>query len=250
MEKTRIKSVLIVDDSRGMRDSLSLILKRKGFDVQSAGTGAEAVGKAIRRPSDIIFMDIKMAPMNGVQAFKRILQRQPDAHVIMMTAYAVDDLVEEAKKLGAKGVLYKPLDIKDVVDAVENVDARPHRKKILVVDDEPGIQAVLSQGLTRKGYHVETADDGEQALSMVQNTHYHMVFIDMKMPKINGLETMRRMRMIAGNIRPILMTGFYDEMEDDVKQALNEGSLFCLEKPFHMEDVASVIKKMERQPAG
>ncbi|MCK5587590.1 MAG: response regulator, partial [Candidatus Lokiarchaeota archaeon] len=68
-----------------------------------------------------IFMDIKMPLMNGVDTYKRIKKIRPDTVVMMMTAYAVEDLVQEALKEGAYGVLYKPLDIENVLTLIKRV---------------------------------------------------------------------------------------------------------------------------------
>jgi DNA-binding NtrC family response regulator len=64
-------------------------------------------------------MDIKMPLMDGVETYKRIKAIHPEVAVIMMTAYAVEDLVAEALKEGARGVIYKPLDFERTVGLIE-----------------------------------------------------------------------------------------------------------------------------------
>ncbi len=71
------------------------------------------------RPFDTVFMDIKMPSMDGVAAYRGIKRIRPGAVVVMMTAYAVDDLVDEALQEGAYGILYKPLDIERVIAVIE-----------------------------------------------------------------------------------------------------------------------------------
>ena len=112
-------SVLIVDDNASQHKTMSLILRRKGYVVATASDGPEAIEKVRQRLFDMIFLDIKMPLMNGVETYRRIKDIRPDAVVMMMTAYAVEDLVQQALQEGAHGILYKPLDIERVIAVVE-----------------------------------------------------------------------------------------------------------------------------------
>ena len=112
-------SVLIVDDNASQHQTMSLILRRKGYAVATASDGPEAIEKVRQRLFDMIFLDIKMPLMNGVETYRRIKEIRPDAVVMMMTAYAVEDLVQQALQEGAHGILYKPLDIERVIAIVE-----------------------------------------------------------------------------------------------------------------------------------
>jgi CheY-like chemotaxis protein len=115
-EKTKI---LVVDDNVSQCKTMSFILERKGCTVTIAENGPKAIEIAKKNPFDIIFMDIKMPVMNGVEAYKQIKKIRPGAKVIMMTAYAVEDLIGQALAEGAYEILYKPLDIKKMFDLIE-----------------------------------------------------------------------------------------------------------------------------------
>jgi DNA-binding NtrC family response regulator len=114
-------SILIVDDDISLCKIMTLILGRKGYAVTTAQDGAEAIERVKEKAFDMIFMDIRMLPMNGVETYKRIKKIRPEAVVMMMTAYAVEDLVQEALQEGAYGITYKPLDIKRVITVIEEV---------------------------------------------------------------------------------------------------------------------------------
>ncbi len=118
----RENSILIVDDNNNLTRTLSFILKRQGFLVYTAQNGLEAVRKVKEKIYKVIFMDIKMPLMNGVEAFKKIKKNNPNILVMMMTAYAVEDLVQEALEEGAKGIIYKPFDIDDLVSLVRELE--------------------------------------------------------------------------------------------------------------------------------
>jgi CheY-like chemotaxis protein len=115
-------SILIADDNNSLLQTLSLIMTHKGFAVTTASDGIDAVDKARETSFDVILMDIRMPRMDGVQAYKRIKHIQPNAVVMMMTAYALDDLIQEAFGEGAQKVFYKPFDIDDVLSAISRLD--------------------------------------------------------------------------------------------------------------------------------
>ena len=112
------KSVLIVDDNVNLTKTMAFVLKRKGFTVSTAKDGLEAIDKVREQDFALIFMDIKMPQMNGVEAYKRIRKINSGIVVMMMTAYAVEDLIKEALEEGAIGIIYKPLDLDSVVALV------------------------------------------------------------------------------------------------------------------------------------
>lgn len=111
--------ILVADDNVSLRKTMSFILERKGHHVTTAGNGLEAIEHARRQHFDMIFLDIKMPVMDGVEACRQIKKIQSAAVVMVMTAYAVEDLVSEALAQGAGGVLYKPLDMDKVLALIE-----------------------------------------------------------------------------------------------------------------------------------
>jgi len=114
-------SILIVDDNASQCQTMSLILRYKGYAVATAEDGPEAIERVQQSPVDMIFMDIKMPLMNGVETYRRIKHFRPDVVVVMMTAYAVEDLVQQALDEGAHGIVYKPLDIEEMLTLVEEI---------------------------------------------------------------------------------------------------------------------------------
>jgi len=112
--------VLIVDDNTSLCKSMSFILKRKGYAVTTAKDGYNAIKRVKERSFDMILMDIKMPHLNGVETFRRIKKIRPEAKVMMMTAYAVENLVQDALREGVYGVIHKPLAIEKLVDLIGN----------------------------------------------------------------------------------------------------------------------------------
>jgi len=116
-------TILIVDDDEGILDTMNDILNEKGFEVAIASDGYKAIEMVKVGTFDVILMDIKMPGINGVETFKRIKAIKPLSRIIFMTAYALEDVVNEAKKEGAAAVLYKPLDIEKLEKMLRNSQA-------------------------------------------------------------------------------------------------------------------------------
>jgi CheY-like chemotaxis protein len=104
-------SILVVDDNPSMAKSLGDILDIKGFEVQTAGSGAEALKILRDHPVDILLTDVKMPDMNGVVLYRETRKNHPSVTTILMTAYAANDLIEQGMNEGIKTVLTKPVDI-------------------------------------------------------------------------------------------------------------------------------------------
>jgi DNA-binding response OmpR family regulator len=104
-------SVLVVDDSPGICQTLSMILRKKGFEVACAITGPEAVARSQERAFDRILLDIRLPGFDGVEVQRRIRESRPEADIAIMTAYADQDKISEAMRAGASKLFYKPLDM-------------------------------------------------------------------------------------------------------------------------------------------
>ncbi len=118
--KNRSSKVLVVDDLKNMRHTLGGILEDEGHHVVTAEDGYQAIESVKGSHFDIIFMDIKMPGMNGVQAFTEIRKLDPKVVVIMMTAYDEKDLAEKALNQGARTCIYKPFDMEQILSLVDD----------------------------------------------------------------------------------------------------------------------------------
>jgi len=235
-------NILIVDDNISLAQSMSLILKHKGYIVTTAKDGPEAIERVKESPFDIIFMDIKMPFMDGVETHREIKKIRPDTTVVMMTAYAVEELVAQALKEGAYGIIYKPLDIEKVVSLIGKTREKKEGAMVLVVDDDPGTCKTLKNILINKNYQVGIAHDGEKAIIMAGEKNYDIIFIDMKLPTINGLEVYLKIKAINPEVVAILMTAYHQEMDDLIEAALNKSAYASIYKPFDIENLLSLTE--------
>ena len=137
-------TILVVDDNEDLLETFSLILKRRGFHVETAGNGAAAVDRYKERTFDVTLMDIVMPEMNGVEAFRKIKEMDPEASVILMTAYSEEELINIAKSEGARRVIHKPIRIDRLIEIIKEAATE---EPILIVDDNADICETLTRVL-------------------------------------------------------------------------------------------------------
>jgi two-component system response regulator PilR (NtrC family) len=112
--------LLVVDDERSMRELLSIVLRREGYDVTLAENGRAAIDHLERARFDLLISDIKMPDMTGVDVLRAAKRIDPDILGIMITAFASADTAIEAMRLGAHDYLSKPFDVDELKMKVRN----------------------------------------------------------------------------------------------------------------------------------
>ena len=117
------------------------------------------------------------------------------------------------------------------------------QSRILVVDDEPGMVSSLKDLLEDYGHIVDTADTGYEALSMVKNTSYSFVLMDVRMPGINGVETLKEIKQLDSHCTVVMMTAY--SMDELLAEALDMGAFSVFYKPLNIERLVGVIQDIE-----
>ncbi|MCC7194696.1 MAG: sigma-54-dependent Fis family transcriptional regulator [Gemmatimonadaceae bacterium] len=118
------RRILVVDDEQGIRAALTQLLEYEGYDTRTASSGAEGVAAAAEWHPHLIFLDVKMAGMDGVETLKRLREREPGAVVVMISGHATIQTAVEATQLGAYDILEKPLDTDRILVTLRNALGR------------------------------------------------------------------------------------------------------------------------------
>lgn len=237
--------VLIVDDNKEFCESITDVLEAKGYEAESENSGDAAIAKVQEKFFEVVLMDIKMPLMNGVETFKQIRKVSPKTVVIMMTAFSVEDLIHHALRNGAFGCLRKPLDVDKMVEQIEL--AKERGKLILITDDDPGIRETLKDTLEAKGYRVSTAATGKEAIEIVMERPHDILFLDMKLPALNGLEVYLAMKEINPKAVAVIITAYEVEMKDLIEKGFEKNVYACLTKPLDMDKVLELIEEISQK---
>ncbi|MFH1061606.1 MAG: response regulator [Candidatus Omnitrophota bacterium] len=120
MQKKKF-SILVVDDEQVVRENVSRILCDEGFKVFVAEDGKSAIEIAGKESFDAALLDIKLPDMNGVEVFEKIKLLNPDVKAVIMTAYEIKELVNQAFALGAFACLHKPFEIKKLLKILNDI---------------------------------------------------------------------------------------------------------------------------------
>ncbi|MBM4160192.1 MAG: sigma-54-dependent Fis family transcriptional regulator [Ignavibacteria bacterium] len=115
-----MKTILVVDDEKSVRDSLKMILEYERYDVLFADNGEQALRQVASASVDLILLDVKMAGMDGLEVLQRVRERNCDLPVIMISGHGTIETAVEATKLGAFDFLSKPLDRDKLLVTIRN----------------------------------------------------------------------------------------------------------------------------------
>ncbi len=116
-------------------------------------------------------------------------------------------------------------------------------KRILVIDDDGAVRKSFALTLDDAGWQVDTVESGEAGVDKASNTEYDLIFLDLKMPGINGVETLIRLRDGGHKIPVYIITAFHEEFMDQLRVAANEGYEFeVMQKPIESQDLVRITK--------
>jgi two-component system nitrogen regulation response regulator NtrX len=114
------RRILIVDDEQGIRATLGQLLEFEGYEVRAVGNAVDALSEYQKQRPDLVFLDVKMAGIDGVEALKKIKELDPSAIVVMISGHATIQTAVEATQLGAYDILEKPLDTDRILVTLRN----------------------------------------------------------------------------------------------------------------------------------
>jgi excisionase family DNA binding protein len=129
---------------------------------------------------------------------------------------------------------------KQQIDKWLHRNARGRLVNILVVDDEPVVGKLFERSLNPSGYHVTTTLSSIEALALVGNWQFDLIFLDLIMPELDGAELFRRIKQIDKRIPVVIITGYPDS--EVMGRAMEYGPFTVLKKPFSVDDILDVVK--------
>jgi len=244
-------NALVVDDNATSREIFQSMLECFSFDVTLAASGEEGleeIGKSVGgRPYDIVVMDWKLPGIDGIEASKRIkkdlrLTRIP--LIILVSAYAREEIMWRAEAAGLDGFLIKPINASVMFDTIMNALAKEGGKetplateeeikqasdvlkrlkgaRVLLVEDNEINQQVAMEILAAGGVAVSLAANGQEAVDAVWRNHFDAVLMDLQMPVMDGYTATRTIRQdVRFKGLPIIAMTAHAMAEDSEKSRL------------------------------
>ena len=259
--------ILIVDDDEILLDTAVDTLESLGVTAEHASSGLEALGMITHRHQagrdySVVILDWKMPDLDGIETIHRIRNEVGvGTPILLISAYDWSDIEDKAKEAGADGFVSKPLFRSKLYDTIntllgtESKSVEPENDysdiagmNILIAEDNDINWEIISAMLGMFGITTERAENGRICVEKMRQAaegSYALIFMDIQMPEMNGLEATRTIRKLedpwASSIPIIAMTA--DAFSENVTECLNAGMNGHIAKPI---DIKLVIKEIRR----
>ena len=263
--------VLIVDDDEILLETAVDTLESLGATVEQAGDGMEAIGMIEHRhlsgrDYNVIIMDWKMPEIDGIETIKRIRSEiGTDIPILLISSYDWSDIEEKAKAAGANGFVSKPLFKSTLYDKINALIGKESKSlepeddysdlkglNILVAEDNDINWKIISTMLAMFGMTTDRAENGRLCVDMMSKAvedSYELIFMDVQMPEMNGLDATRAIRKLedpwASSIPIVAMTA--DAFSENITECLNAGMNGHIAKPVDMKLVIKEIRRIREE---
>ena len=259
------------DDDEILLQTAADTLESLGASVEQANNGIEALGMIEHRhlsgrDYNVIIIDWKMPEVDGLETIRRIREEiDTKTPILLISAYDWSDIEDKAKAAGANGFVSKPLfrsTLYDKINALigkESASVEPEDDysdlqglNILVAEDNDINWEIISAMLAMFGITTERAENGRICVDKISSAaegSYELIFMDVQMPEMNGLDATRTIRALdnpwAASIPIVAMTA--DAFSENITECLNAGMNGHIAKPV---DIKLVIKEIRRIKEG
>lgn len=254
----RAPTILCVDDDAEILEILKEFLERAAFQVVTATNGVEAMFQVQRHLPKAVIIDLFMPRLGGLGALDRIRRLDPGIVIVLMSGVPTAlDVISEAG-VDVAAALTKPLDLDQLLGTLVRAGVAPSkpspqaaakeppaapksgRKRVLVVDDEPEIRETLAEYLEAKGFEALHAASGAEALRRLPEFRPHLVLLDITMPGLSGVETLRHIKTLSRDT-PVVMVSAIEDVET-ARQTLAIGAADYVPKPVNFPYLDTVLE--------
>lgn len=232
----RERHILIVDDDTDFAESLGDLLELQGHSFAIASEGLHAVELAAERPFDLVFLDIKMPGIDGVETLRRLQKVQRNVKVAVVTGYATDKQLDDVVAAGAFTVLAKPCPYQRLLDVVNRADSE---QIVLVADDDPDFTDMLAELLPAPGRRVLTASKALAAIDMLDQERISVLLLDMRLAGTDGYEVLAALKARRIAI-PVIVVTSYPFAEEELRN-FEDSVAGVLQKPVPMRRLVEAI---------
>ena len=264
--------ILVVDDNASSREILENIIKSLKFEVKALCCGKEAIKELEKAneensPYTLVLMDWMMPEMDGIETIIKINQSDKIENTptfIMVTAYNKDELIQKAKDANVFGFLEKPVSPSTLYDTIlkafgkhivinanENIRSNNfldikkliQGAKILLVEDNIQNQEIAAEFLQKANISVKIANNGKEAIEILENEEFDGVLMDCQMPILDGYEATKQIRKIEKrkDLPIIAMTA--NAMQGDREKCINSGMNDYISKPLDFNKFYETLAK-------
>ena len=245
------KLILLVDDSALIHKHTVPILEEAGYDVVSAYDGAQALALLDERRPDLVITDVEMPRLDGYALCKTIKERDQAAPLPVVICSALGEAhdVERGFDSGADDYLVKPAMADELVSRIRALLSTSglepgQRERILVADDSPPVRHLIADSLSRQGFAVTVAEDGQAALEKLHGLRFDMLITDYDMPRMTGFELVHALKRdpVLRDLPTMMLTA--RDSRRDQAQMRAVGLTSYLVKPFSVDKCVAMVERV------
>ncbi|HEX5282096.1 MAG TPA: response regulator, partial [Micropepsaceae bacterium] len=264
----RRKRLLVVEDNPAEQMSIRELLAHDDIEIDTAGSGNEALEKLRDNPADCVVLDLKLPDMTGFEVLEQLKQDdslsdipvvvftgrelapEEDAQLHTMARSIVVKGVESPERLLDETALFLhrvvtdlPPEKQKMLEKLNSSDDDLVGRTVLLVDDDARNIFALSSALERRGMKVLTATTGGEAIKLIESTpELAIVLMDIMMPEMDGFETMQLIRKNPALRRLPIVALTAKAMKGDREKCLESGASDYLAKPVNTEQLLSALR--------
>jgi CheY-like chemotaxis protein len=237
--------VLVIDDNVDLAHNIAEILEDEGLVVRVADGGSAGLELLAREDFALVVTDMRMPGMNGLEVIRYIKRRWPALPVIVMTAYARDELLEQARNEGALRVMTKGVDVGELTGWIARLASG--RSPVLLIEDDDAMRTDLIEVLQEiDGVVPQPSRDAAGARALAAACRPRAAVVDLRLPDADGLELARELRALTGDASlPVLyISGYVADYDDALRSLLSQPDVRLLEKPFAAGTLLDTVRTM------
>lgn len=250
-------TVLLAEADRELRETYHQYLARRGFHVETAESGLGCLARLHQIVPDLLILDLEL-PWGGGDGILGIMREHPrlsSVPVLLTSAAASPQTLDGFVSAPVVKALAKPFPLAALLEhgapgasgLSERALTDTDRLGVLVVDDDPFVRDMLRKFLEHQGFHVWTAQNGEQALELLpkHGERIAVVLLDVQMPGLDGPHTLEGIQAFNPHLPVCFMTGHLGHYEPD--ELLRKGARHLFSKPFHLDEVVRIVRRLAGQ---
>jgi CheY-like chemotaxis protein len=261
------KKVLIVDDNEINRQILHLNCQLWGMQTTSVSNGNEAIEAIKKSDFHIALVDMQMPGINGIELSTKIrfYKSKKELPIIMLTSIAEFDKDSKSKLNHFSGFLTKPIKQYQLFDTILNalcgdctneeagkyegvnyvINKNSANMNILVADDNIINQKLILKILEKLGCNGEAVSNGKEVLKRINEKHFDLIFMDIHMPELDGMETTAIINSKHVGDKPIIIAMTASVMDEDKDLCFKAGMKDFISKPLKILEIRKILEKWE-----
>lgn len=233
--------ILIVDDDLAMTRTLGDILSLSDHEIVTVNSGADGLEKSLEQKFDCVLTDVRMPGMDGIEFHRQLHQTQPGLPVVLMTAFAADEIIVQGLAEGVVGVVDKPLNINHLLSFF---DSLARNQIIAIVDNDAAFCKTLGEILRQRNFRVAQFSDPPENVELIASES-QVILLDLNLKGISGLDMLKDIRARYPTLPVLLVTGYGHKIEETIRAALEIGANTCLYKPLEISDLLEKLSRFQ-----